>query len=179
MEETQSRALQSSEAMATLLEDLGLEESTDKYHPPSTSMPYLGVQFDSEKMTMSVPADKLEELREEVNMWSRKKKATKKNLQQLLGKLFWVSKCVKFSRTFMCRLLLQLKEMNKHPENKKIELQEDCKLDIKWWNRYLRQFNGVELIYHDDPLLISLEDALQVGVHVNCGDAQMWGGGSY
>ena len=179
VEETQSRALQSSEAMATLLEDLGLEESTDKYHPPSTSMPYLGVQFDSEKMTMSVPADKLEELREEVNMWSRKKKATKKNLQQLLGKLFWVSKCVKFSRTFMCRLLLQLKEMNKHPENKKIELQEDCKLDIKWWNRYLRQFNGVELIYHDDPLLISLEDALQVGVHVNCGDAQMWGGGSY
>ena len=178
-EETEVRALQSSEAMAFLLEDLGLIESKDKYHPPSTSMPYLGVQFDSEKMTMSVPADKVEELREDLNHWSRKKKTTKKNLQQILGKLFWVARCVKFSRTFMCRLLVQLREMAQLPDNKKVDLAEDCKLDIKWWSRYLRRFNGVELIYHDDPLLLDLDDALQVGVLVNCGDAQMWGGGSY
>ena len=179
VEKTLARALQSSEAMFTLLKDLGLIESTEKYHPPSTSMPYLGVQFDSERMTMSVPPDKIEELREELHLWSRKRKTTKKNLQQLLGKLFWVTKCVKFSRTFMCRLLVQLRAMGHLPENKKVDLMEDCKLDIQWWNRYLRRFNGVELIYHDDPLLIDLEDALQVGVLVNCGDAQMWGGGSY
>ena len=40
-------------------------------------------------------------------------------------------------------------------------------------------FNGVELIYPDDPLLINLEDALELDLMVNCGDAQMWGGGSY
>ena len=165
--------------MANLLEDLGLEESKEKYHPPSTSMPYLGVQFDSERMTMSIPPDKLQELREDVNLWTRKTTSTKKTLQQLLGKLFWVSKCVKFSRTFMCRLLLQLRAMNQYPENKKIKLTEDCKLDIKWWDRYLRRFNGVELMYPDDPLLIDLDDALELDVLVNCGDAQMWGGGSY
>ena len=43
----------------------------------------------------------------------------------------------------------------------------------------MRRFNGIELIYHDDPLLIDLEDALGMDVLVNCGDAQMWGGGSY
>ena len=122
VEETEVRALESSEAMAILLDDLGLEESKDKYHPPSTSMPYLGVQFDSENlmMMMSVPGDKVEELRQELHLWARKKKATKKTLQQLLGKLFWVSKCVKFSRTFMCRLLLQLRAMNQYPDNKKV-----------------------------------------------------------
>ena len=179
VEKSSSKAEQSSVAMAHLLEDLGLEESKEKYHPPSTSMPYLGVQFDSERMTMSVPPDKLQELREDVNLWTRKTTSTKKTLQQLLGKLFWVSKCVKFSRTFMCRLLLQLRAMNQFPENKKVKLTEDCKLDIKWWDRYLRRFNGVELIYPDDPLLINLDDALEMGVLVNCGDAQMWGGGSY
>ena len=56
VEETQSRVLQSSEAIASLLEDLGLEECKEKYHPPSNSMPYLGSQFDSEKMIMYVPA---------------------------------------------------------------------------------------------------------------------------
>ena len=69
--------------------------------------------------------------------------------------------------------------MNEHPENKKVKLSPDCKLDIEWWNRYLRRFNGVELVYHDDPMLIDLEDALGMDVLVNCGDAQMWGGGSY
>ena len=34
-------------------------------------------------------------------------------------------------------------------------------------------------MYHDDPLLIDFEDALGMDVLVNCGDAQMWGGGSY
>ena len=173
-----ARALQSSEAMCKLLDDLGLMESAEKYHPPSTAMPYLGVQFNS-VMIMSVPPDKVQELRGDLSLWARKKKATKRNLQQLLGKLFWVARCVKFSRTFMCRLLVQLRAMGHLPDNKKVDLTEECKLDIQWWNRYLRRFNGVELIYHDDPLLIDLEDALQVGVLINCGDAQMWGGGSY
>ena len=178
-ESTASRATQSAVALENLLQDLGLEESKEKYHPPSTSMPYLGVLFDSVKMTMSVPPDKLQEIREELTLWARKSTATKRNLQQLLGKLFWVTRCVRFSRTFMCRLLLQLKIMNQHPENKKIKLTDECKLDIQWWNRFLRRFNGVELIYRDDPLLIDLEDALDLDVEVNCGDAQMWGGGSY
>ena len=63
----------------------------DKYHPPSTSMPYLGVQFDSVKQVMSVPPEKLTEVREEVEQWRKKKTTTKKTLEQLLGKLFWIS----------------------------------------------------------------------------------------
>ena len=178
-EKSSSRATQSASALQNLLLDLGLEESMEKYYSPSTSMPFLGVQFDSVKMTMSVPPEKLQELREELCLWAKKTTATKKNLQQILGKLFWVARCVRFSRTFMCRLLLQLKAMNQYPENKKIKLNDDCKLDILWWNRFLRRFNGVELIYRDDPLLIDLQDALDLDVKVNCGDAQMWGGGSY
>ena len=59
-------------------------------------MPYLGVLFDTEKMTMSVPPDKVEEVREELSIWKRKTTASKKSLQKLLGKLFWISRCVKF-----------------------------------------------------------------------------------
>ena len=77
-------------------------------------MPYLGVNFDTVKMVMSIPAEKLAEVQEEVNFWARKTKATKLGLQQLLGKLFWVSRCVKFSRSFMGRLLNQL-SMTFHP----------------------------------------------------------------
>ena len=178
-EGTEARALQSSQALAQLFIELGLKESTAKYHPPSTSMPFLGVQFDTVAMTMSVPPEKLEEVRAEVALWSKKSTATKKNLQQLLGRLFWISRCVKFSRPFMGRLLQQLRDIHSKPENKKFPMSDGCKQDIMWWKRYLRRFNGVELVYNDTPMNLSLIQLLDSPALVNCGDAQMWGGGAY
>ena len=178
-EETEARAVQSSEALHNLLKDLGLEESLKKEHKPSNSMPFLGVNFDTNSLEMSVPPEKLEEVREEVSLWEKKSTGTKKTLQQLLGKLMWVSRCVRFSRPFMGRLLGQLRAMHHLPTNKKTPLSEDSKLDIRWWARFLRRFNGVQMMFPDDPLLLSLEDLADVGAHINCGDAQMMGGGSY
>ena len=179
VEENMDRANESSEALAKLLGDLGLKESVDKYHPPSTCMPYLGVLFDSVKQEMRVPPEKLSEVRAEVKKWVKKTTATKKALQQLLGSLFWVSKCVKFSRPFMSRLLYQLRDMHSLPDLKKSLLAPDSRLDISWWDRYLTKFNGVEFIYVDEPLDLTLEQLIDTSAAVNCGDAQMWGGGSF
>ena len=176
---TQQRANNAFLALADLLVDLGLEESHDKAHPPSTRMPYLGVEFNTVAMTMSIPAEKLEEVRGEIKLWLKKTTATKRNLQKLLGKLFWVSRCVRHSRSFMGHLLGQLKLTNLVSENKKVKLSEDCMEDILWWDRYLRRFNGVEIIYLTDPVMLSLDQLLGSSALVNCGDAQMMGGGSY
>ena len=142
-------------------------------------MPYLGVLFDTEKMTMSVSPEKIAEVREEINVWKKKKTATKRSLQKLLGKLFWVSRCVRHSRPFMARLLNQLKSMHPQHDNKRTKLSAESRLDILWWERFLRRFNGVQIIYNDDPVLLSLDQLLDTTAVVNCGDAQMWGGGSY
>ena len=178
-EKTLERATQSYNALAELFTDLGLAESLSKAHEPCTSMPYLGVNFDTVKMVMSIPAEKLAEVQEEVNAWARKTKTTKLGLQQLLGKLFWVSRCVKFSRSFMRRLLNQLASMHNLPPNKKALLTEECRQDIQWWSRYLRRFNGVECMYPDVPMDLSLNQLLDSSALVNCGDAQPMGGGAY
>ena len=178
-ESTKARAEASSQALSNLLVDLGLKESLDKYHPPSSSMPYLGVQFDSVKMEMRVPPDKLSEVVEDLETWKKKSTLTKKSLQKLLGRLFWISRCVRFSRPFMGRLLQQLRTMYNLPDNKKVPMTSECKLDISWWHRFVRRFNGVELIYRDDPINLTLDQLLDTTAKVNCGDAQLWGGGSY
>ena len=178
-EETLDRANAAYDALAVLLDDLGLKESKSKAHPPSTCMPYLGVEFDTLEMVMRVPAEKVAQLQDELGSWSRKTTITKKNLQQLLGRLFWVARCIRFSRGFMSRLLQQLKLMHSLPDNKKTPLSEDCRQDISWWNRYLRKFNGTELIYPTDPLDLSLDQLLDTVTMVNCGDAHPMGGGSY
>lgn len=178
-ESTEERALKSFNALGSLLEELGLKESSSKACPPSTCMPYLGVEFDTREMVMRVPAEKITEIREELSRWRRKTTATKRSLQQLLGRLFWVSRCIKFSRVFLSRLLAQLKSMHSLPDQKKSPLSEECKLDVQWWDRYVRRFNGTELIYPTDPLHLSLDQLLETSAAVNCGDAQPMGGGSY
>ena len=74
------REVQSFFALRDLLVDLGLQESLKKAHEPSTSMPYLGVNFNTMSMKMSIPAEKLTEVRDEISSWSRKTKTTKKGL---------------------------------------------------------------------------------------------------
>ena len=72
-------ATDSFNALGALLVDLGLGESKSKAHPPSTSMPYLGIQFDSVSMRMSIPAEKITEVREELALWEKKTTGTKIN----------------------------------------------------------------------------------------------------
>ena len=179
VESTEERATESAEVLAKLLNDLGLKESSDKYHPPSTCMPYLGVLFDSVKQEMRIPSEKLLEVKTELKKWVKKTTTTKRALQQLLGSLFWVSKCVKFSRPFMSHLLCQLRDLHALADNKRAPLSPNSKLDIAWWDRYMSEFNGVELMYRDQPLDLTLEQLLDTSAVVNCGDAQMWGGGSF
>ena len=92
-ESSKGRADSSFNCLGTLLIELGLAKSIEKARAPSTEMVYLGVQFNSIAMTMSVPPDKLAEVKEEIERWYRKTTAAKKPLQSLLGKLFWIS-CV-------------------------------------------------------------------------------------
>ena len=178
-EATKDRAVAAYTSLGSLFSELGLRESKSKAHPPSTCMPYLGVEFDTQAMVMRIPSEKLEEVREELSLWVRKTTVSKRSLQKLLGRLFWVSRCIQYSRAFMSRLLNQLKSMHGLADHKKVKLSEDCREDIQWWARYVRRFNGTELIYPTDPLNLSLDQLLDTTAIVCCGDAQPMGGGAY
>ena len=162
-----------------LLDVLGLSESTEKAVPPSTDMVYLGIQFNTTNMTMSVPPAKLAELKEEIDRWRKKTTAAKKPLQSLLGKLFWVSKVVQHSRTFMGRLLSQLRDMSGKPDNMKVKLSDDCMKDILWWCNFLKVYNGITMMENDDAVKLSLPQLLDTPFAVCAGDAMPSGGGAW
>ena len=79
----------------------------------------------------------------------------------------------------MARLLAQLRELHQFPDNASRSLPEGCKEDIKWWIRYVRRFNGVEMMFPEEPLLLPPEDLIELSENVCCGDAQLNGGGAY
>ena len=67
-------------SLSSLLTELGLLEAQDKAVPPSTTMVYLGVEFDTVKMEMRIDNGKCRELLIELRTWSRKTVATKQEI---------------------------------------------------------------------------------------------------
>ena len=162
-----------------LLSDLGLKESKSKAISPSTEMTYLGVMFNTRNMTMSVPPEKLAELKSIIDKWARKSTSTKKELQGLLGRLFWVAKVVQFSRIFMGRLLAQLRTMSGMKDNTKAKFSEECRKDLLWWSRFIRIYNGITMIRNEDAIPLSLDQLLDSPFSVCAGDSTPTGIGSW
>ena len=149
------------DSLGKLLSDLGIRESLDKASPPSTTMTFLGVEFDTESMCMRVNETKRKEIQSLSLLWSRKTVATKQELQSILGKLIWVSKVVRFSRCFVSRIISLLKTL-KH-QNQKTTLTDSVKKDFSWWAKFLTVFNGVELLVPSSVSLSILGDAYPMG----------------
>ena len=130
-------------ALGDLLLELGLGENFTKACGPATMQIVLGILIDTINMTASVPKDKLEEITTLVNEWQGKTRCKKVELQSLIGKLQFVTKCVRQSRIFLNRLLETLRKMTK---KKTISLSESFQKDLRWWARFIHEYNGVSII---------------------------------
>ena len=179
VEDSKPRATSAYKAMGWLLEDLGLAESTKKAEAPTTCITYLGVEFDSQAMEMRVPPSKLQEIKSEIRLWLKRTTINKKELQSILGKLFWVSKVVKHSRVFLGRLLELLRSMTGLQDRKKVKILEETRKDILWWANFLEHYNGVEMITVEDPFKLTYHQLLDTPHEVCAGDATPTGGGAW
>ena len=123
---------------------LGVPLAPDKIVGPSQSITYLGININSVSQTISLPHDKLSDLRSTLATWSHCKKCTKRELLSLIGSLSFASKVVKPGRMFLRRLIdlsTTVSELSHH-----ISLNAEAQADIWWWNSFLPSWNGVEFI---------------------------------
>ena len=126
--------------LQSLLQELGLTVSSKKLVPPSTQVVCLGILVDTETLTISIPPEKLQSIKHMCSQWTVKNFCTKKELQSLLGSLLYVTKCIKYSRFFLNRMLSLLRE---NYDNNRIILTESFKRDLQWFNTFLPVYNGV------------------------------------
>ena len=84
-----------------LLLELGFDISEKKVVTPATKVTCLGVDIDTEQFTVSIPPEKTVEILTECKAWVDKEQCTKRQLQSLLGKLLYITKCVCLSRPFL------------------------------------------------------------------------------
>ena len=62
----------------------------------------------------------------------------------MVGKLVFVSKCVRQSRVFISRILRLLRTLKFNHHH--VTLKAEFRKDIRWWCRFLRSYNGVSMI---------------------------------
>jgi hypothetical protein len=145
-------ATQAYQLLAKLLVDLGVEEAIDKSCSPAKEMEFLGVSFNVDHMTMSVTEERVQEILSLVNQWLHKRRATKRQLQSLIGKLQFVAKCVRAGRIFISRLLQILPTLRR--QHHYFYINSQFKKDLIWWRSFLVTFNGITIIpeiYWSDP----------------------------
>ena len=133
------------EQLGKTLSKLGLEENLAKACPPSTIQTVLGVSVDTVQMTISITVERMEEISNLLTEWKSKQFCTRKELRSIIGKLSFVSKCVRQSRVFLSRLLELLRSINWKPYTR-IEISEDFRKDLRWWELFMERFNGVAFI---------------------------------
>ena len=111
--------------LGSLLKQLGIAESEDKAFAPSQIMVFLGSKFNTIDMTISVPQEKLTELIDLVKVRLHKTKATKRQLQSLIGKLQFAAHCVRPGWLFIARLLRKVR--TRHNDHVTITVDDEFK----------------------------------------------------
>ena len=130
-----------------ILDKCGLAESVDKACPPSTKMVFLGVLFDTDKLTLEITPDRLLEIEEDLDSWLSRTRCNRHDIQQLLGKLNFVASCVRPARIFMSRMLAFLRAT---PFTGSVSISSDLHKDIVWWRTFIRTYNGVSMMMIED-----------------------------
>ena len=92
IEHSKERCQAGMSKLVELLINLGFTINWKKLDPPTQKITFLGIEIDSNRQTLRVPSNKLQEIKEEVKYWLNKKSYTKKQLQRIIGQLNYQDK---------------------------------------------------------------------------------------
>ena len=143
-----------------LFTTLGLPEAIEKTQTPARRVRWLGIDICAATMTLTMPADKLQDTQKLVAATLRKESITKKQLQSLLGKLLHMSKCVQPARIFVGRLLDVLRAM---PDSR-TAVTGDMRADLAWFRQFACDWNGTSIIPPIEPHRTMEVDACMGGI---------------
>ena len=136
-------AIQHFAEIRSIMSALGLQEATHKAQPPTQRLVWIGVLFDVQLMTMSIPQSKIEQALESANFWLTQPAIPYRALQQLTGRLAHVTKCCPAGRLFMARLFDGLSGNDLHLP---VIITDEIRLDLRWFIQLLPELQGVHLM---------------------------------
>ena len=157
---TKQECKEAYDTLCQLLQDLGFTLSAHKLVPPCQRLVFLGIVLDSLALTLSIPQNKLSEIKDKVKSFLCRQRATKRQLQSLAGKLNWAAKVVYGGRTFLRRILDMMNQLEESTSKRRLTL--EFHRDLLWWHQFLDTFNGCCPFLEERPIVELQTDACPV-----------------
>ena len=142
-EEAKGAAKNALGTLQDIMADLGVSEAKHKIHHPAQAMIWLGIHYDSLAMTMTIPPAKMEEIMAELRQWEGRQRATRRDMQRLMGLLQFVASVSPPVRVFSNRILQCLRDS---PNRGSHGLSLGFRKDLKFFVDLLPDYNGVRVI---------------------------------
>ena len=161
-------AFDSFQLLSRIFNAIGLQEASEKAVAPTTRMGFLGNVLDLQKMTIEVSQDRILELTQLIDRWLVKSYCSLQQLQSLIGKLSFVTNCVRAGRIFISRLI---EKIGLFHEKQHIVVDDQIKADLRWWKQFLPVFNGMGILWlydYTQPDSFIASDASLVGGGAVC-----------
>lgn len=121
-------------------ERLGVPLKVQKIEGPSATLTFLGILLDTVNSEIRLPAEKLAQLQELIQLWRTRRRCKKRALLSLIGKLAHACKVITPGRIFL-RRMIDTACTAKHLHHW-IALKAEFRSDIEWWVAFLPRWNG-------------------------------------
>lgn len=126
---------------------LGIPISTSKFEAeatPTTVVRFLGILIDSLRMEARLDTDRVAAIKAALKLWLTRKTCSRTELQSLIGVLSFAARVVPAGRTFLRRLISTLSSSGH--SFRAIMLGDDFRADLRWWQAFIAEWNGVALL---------------------------------
>ena len=153
-----------------LLESLGFVVNEEKSQPRATQkMEFLGFIIDLVSMTISLPTQKIKEIRQKCSQLLRDKVTTVCRLSQIIGMLEATNLAVLPAPLhFHALQALKIEGLHcQHSYESLVTLNYQSSLDLQWWTIHVKEHNGRPILMAAPDLIIE-SDASNVGWGAFC-----------
>lgn len=130
-----------------LCDYLNVPMAPEKTCGPSQIISFAGIELDAVRFEGRLPEEKLIRCKDILSDFLKRKKATLRELQSLIGLLNFACSVILPGRAFL-RRLIDLTCGVRHPTHR-IRLTQAVKLDMSMWLNFLCDFNGASFFLHD------------------------------
>ena len=120
---------------------VGLLVEPEKDEGPATTLSFVSIELDSVAMKVRLPLEKLQRLKEALQMWRGRNVCKKRELLSLIGLLQHACKVVRAGRSLL-RRLIDLSTVPKHLDHY-VRLNSEATSDIKWGVRYSERSEAI------------------------------------
>ena len=152
--------------------DLVFPLKEDKVVGPSTTLEFLGITIDTDRMEVRLPPDKVIQLELLLGQWAVKRLCRKRELLSLIGKLAHACKIVRVGRIFL-RRFIECSTRAAHLDHW-LHLSLEFRADIGWWQVFIQAWSHRQMMHFVNKAL-SPEVSFSSDASGSWGCGAIWG----